>query len=169
MPANDRVREVVAAALTDPQISLDDVDFSAAGKRDLVRITLDRRPSADPDGWVDQPTPAVTLDDIADLSRAISDALDRDEPFGGAAYVLEVGSPGVGRPLRSPEQFQRNVGRLVKITRGGAETTGRIRRAGPDAVIIAVGEPAVEETIAYAGIERASIVVEFTSIEEKDD
>lgn len=169
MPATDRVREIVSAALTDPQIALDGVDVSAAGKRKLVRITLDRVPAADADGLVTSPTPALSLDDIADLSRVLSDALDREEPFGGAAYVLEVSSPGVGKALREPRHFQRNVARLLSVTRAGETSTGRILRAGPEAVVLTVGEPPVQETIPYAEIERASIVVEFTSIDEKDD
>lgn len=172
MAANDRVREIVAAALSepaDPLVLLDGVEVSTAGKRKLVRITLARRPVPEADGWVTAPTPAVTLDEVADVSRLISDALDRDEPFGGAAYVLEVGSPGVGKPLREARHYQRNVGRLLTITTAEGETRGRIVRAGADAVVLAVGDPATEQTIPYAGVERAGIVVEFTRTDEKDD
>jgi N utilization substance protein A len=116
MSATPKVRDVVATALTDPGIVLDDVTVSVAGKRKLVRVTLDMLPTINADGSTDEPTPALSLDDVADLSRAISDALDRDEPFGGAAYVLEVSSPGVGRALREPRHYRRNVGRLLNVT-----------------------------------------------------
>lgn len=167
MPATPRVREVVAAALTDPRILLDDLSVSSAGKRKLVRVTLDLVPTVGADGWSDQPTPALSLDDIADLSRTISDALDRDEPFGGAAYVLEVSSPGIGKPLREARHYQRNVGRLLKVTAGGQARTGRIVRAGADAVVLDSGEGPV--TIPYAEVERAVIDVEFASTQEGND
>ncbi|HRC42380.1 ribosome maturation factor RimP [Nostocoides sp.] len=172
MSAADRVREIVAAALTDPTLVLDGVEVTAAGKRKLVRVTLDRRPDSDADGWAAGPTPALSLDDIAEHSRRISDALDGDDPFGGAAYVLEVSSPGVGRPLRTPRHYQRNVSRLITlVTRGGepTEVTGRIWRAGPESVAVVVDEGGEPQSFAYADIERASVVVEFTSSNEKDE
>ena len=169
MSAADRVREIAAAAVADPALVIDGVEVSAAGKRKLVRITLDRVPAAGPDGWSDAPTPALSLDEIADHSRAIGEALDRDEPFGGAAYVLEISSPGVGKPLREPRHYRRNVGRLLKVTSGGAETTGRIVRAGDESVVLAVEEPPAELALGYAAIDRACVAVEFTSNEEKDE
>lgn len=167
MSATPKVRDVVAAALTDPRIVLDDVTVSPAGKRKLVRVTLDTHPTVNADGWTDEPTPALSLDDVADLSRAISDALDRDEPFGGAAYVLEVSSPGVGRALREPRHYRRNVGRLLKVTGGGATRTGRILRADDTRVVVAIDE--FPTTIPYAEVERAVIDVEFAPAQEGNE
>ncbi|GAA1749135.1 ribosome maturation factor RimP [Nostocoides vanveenii] len=164
MSATPKVRDVVATALTDPGIVLDDVTVSVAGKRKLVRVTLDMLPTINADGSTDEPTPALSLDDVADLSRAISDALDRDEPFGGAAYVLEVSSPGVGRALREPRHYRRNVGRLLNVTSAGATRTGRILRADETQVVVEIDE--TPTTIAYAEVERAVIDVEFASTQE---
>jgi len=169
MSAADRVREIAAAAVADPALVIDGVEVLAAGKRKLVRITLDRVPAAGPDGWSDAPTPALSLDEIADHSRAIGDALDRDEPFGGAAFVLEISSPGVGKALREPRHYRRNVGRLLKATTADGEVTGRIVRASEESVVLAGGEPPAETDLGYTEIERASIAVEFTSTEEKDE
>ncbi len=164
MSATDRVRETVAAAVEGAGVMLDGVDVSAAGKRKLVRVTLDSIPATGDDGWCDAPTPALSLDDIADHSRAIGEALDRDEPFGGAPYVLEVSSPGIGRALKEPRQFQRNVSRLLTVTGAGVTRSGRVVRAGADAVVLSVTGDAgtTEETIPYAEIERARVEVEFT-------
>ena len=48
------------------------------------------------------------LDTLAELSREISQALDDADAMGGAAYLLEVSSPGVDRPLTEPRHFRRN-------------------------------------------------------------
>lgn len=176
MSAADQVRQVVASALSDPaptgaQVVLDAVDVTAAGKRKLVRVTLDRAPNSGPDGWTDTPTTPLSLDDIADYSRVISEALDEREPFGGQAYVLEVSSPGVGRPLREPRHYRRNVGRLLSLDVAGTSRTGRVVKASEDAVILAFAADAGahEETVAYADISRASVEVEFASSQEKDE
>src|SRR5690606_10192619 len=72
----------------------------------------------------------VGLDAIAEVSRALSAALDRADEAGAAVmpgeYVLEVSSPGVDRPLTEPRHWRRNVGRLVAVTVAGeGQVTGR--------------------------------------------
>ena len=83
--------------------------MSPAGKRRVVRVVVDK------DG-------GSTLDDIAEVSRAVSDLLDtaeEQEPeLLGGAYVLEVSSPGVDRRLTLPRHWRRNTGRLVAATLG---------------------------------------------------
>ena len=48
----------------------------------------------------------VTIDDCEAVSRALSDALDRDE-FIDDAYYLEVSSPGLGRQLKKDKHFEK--------------------------------------------------------------
>lgn len=81
---------------------LEDVVVTAAGRRSVVRVVVDR------DGGID-------LDAVADVSRAVSDVLDAADAFGDSAYTLEVTSPGVDRPLTEPRHWRRNVGRLVEV------------------------------------------------------
>jgi ribosome maturation factor RimP len=56
----------------------------------------------------------VTLDDCADVSREISAQLDVEDVI-QTAYRLEVSSPGLDRPLKKPQDYQRFQGRLAKI------------------------------------------------------
>ena len=98
---------------------------SRAGRRHVVRVIVDA------DG-------GINLDAVADVSRAVSAALDAAEEAGGdilaGEYQLEVSSPGVDRPLTLPRHWRRNVGRLVKVTvRGGsaARSARRAARRGP--------------------------------------
>jgi ribosome maturation factor RimP len=133
------VEPVVAAAGYD----LEDVTTTAAGRRSVVRVVVDR------DGGVD-------LDDVAELSRAISQRLDDADPVGDAAYTLEVTSPGVDRPLTEPRHWRRNVGRLVET--GGRK--GRIKEVTDDGVVIDVdGET---ETISFEQRPEGRVVIEFS-------
>ena len=57
----------------------------------------------------------VTLEDCARVSRAVSQLLDADENLIPGHYRLEVGSPGVERPLIKPHDFEHYAGREVHI------------------------------------------------------
>ena len=84
-------------------------------------------------GTGDELPAGVTLDDIAEVSRAVSDVLDaNDDGMGRTPYVLEVTSPGVDRPLTEHRHWRRNVGRLVKVTlvEGGTVGTSDVPPAG---------------------------------------
>jgi ribosome maturation factor RimP len=63
---------------------------------------------------VERPDGAMSLDDCAALSRAISPVLDVEDPI-PSSYTLEVSSPGIDRPLVRLEDFERWVGHLAKI------------------------------------------------------
>src|SRR5689334_14323410 len=63
--------------------------------------------------FIDKPS-GVSLDDCTRISRAVSAALDVEDPIEGA-YDLEVSSPGLDRPLRTPEHFRKFAGSKVRI------------------------------------------------------
>ena len=139
---------------------LEDVTEQRAGSRRLIRVVVDR------DG-------GVSLDDIAEVTRSVSDALDAYDGLGDAAYVLEVTSPGVDRPLTTPRHWRRASGRLVKaVLATGGELVGRVAAADDEGVTLLVG-PA-ERTLAYGEIAKARMQVEFNragdgDVEESDE
>ena len=57
----------------------------------------------------------MTVKDCEKISRHVATLLDVDDPI-SSAYVLEVSSPGIDRPLTRVEDFERFAGELVKIT-----------------------------------------------------
>ena len=57
----------------------------------------------------------MTVEDCEKISRHVATLLDVEDPI-GSAYVLEVSSPGVDRPLTRVEDFERFSGELAKIT-----------------------------------------------------
>lgn len=56
----------------------------------------------------------ITIDDCEAVSRLFSDKLD-EEDFIDDAYIMEVSSPGLGRPLKKEKAFRRSVGKEVEI------------------------------------------------------
>ena len=56
----------------------------------------------------------INIGDCELVSRAFSDILDKEDPIEDA-YILEVSSPGLGRPLKKDKDFQRNLGEEVEV------------------------------------------------------
>ena len=56
----------------------------------------------------------ITVDDCEEVSRALSDLLD-EEDFISENYILEVSSPGLGRPLKKEKDFVRSMGKDVDV------------------------------------------------------
>lgn len=56
----------------------------------------------------------ITVDDCEIVSRVLSDKLD-DKDFIEESYILEVSSPGLGRPLKKEKDFVRSIGKEVEI------------------------------------------------------
>jgi ribosome maturation factor RimP len=126
----EKVRAIAEPLAAAEGLELVDLELGGAGGRTTLRLFIDRVPGAVPsaaeipaaaDGL---PRQGVTLDDCADLSRAVSGALDVEDPIIGA-YDLEVSSPGLDRPLRTPEHFARFAGKKVRV-----KTYGPIAECG---------------------------------------
>jgi ribosome maturation factor RimP len=171
MATADRVLPVLQDALASTALVLEDVTVTPAGKRRVVRVLLDRD-LGDVDS-VTEPTEPLSLDEVAEATRVVGDALDASDALGDQPYTLEVSSPGVGRPLREPRHFRRNVGRLLTVQRAGGELTGRVVAADGTAVTLEVAatrtSPARTETVPYGEIDRALVRVEFTRPDESKE
>jgi ribosome maturation factor RimP len=128
--ASARLQALLAPLVGEAGYDLEDLSVTGAGRRSVVRVLVDK------DG-------GITLDDVADISRVVSDALDAadeaDPDLLGTSYVLEVSSPGVDRPLTEPRHWRRNAGRRVRaVLRDGGTLEGRITSADDEAVVLAV-------------------------------
>lgn len=64
-------------------------------------------------GYIDKEG-GITVEDCADVSRIFNEKLDQAD-FIGETYIMEISSPGLGRPLKKEKDFQRNMGREVEI------------------------------------------------------
>jgi ribosome maturation factor RimP len=158
--ATDRVRDVVVPLLTERQLDLYDIELAGP----VLKVVVDR-----PAGR----TGGLDLDVLADATRAVSRALDEADPIAGR-YTLEVTSPGLERPLRTPRHFARAVGETVnvKVTAASAAETGERRIAGvlaaadDDGITVRSDDPPAERRVAYADIERARTVFEWGPAEK---
>lgn len=156
-----RVAEVVAGLLQPLGLVLEDVSVTPAGKRRLVRITVDRDTGRLPAEDHDSVVPPLSLDEIADATSVISSALDATEPLGNAPYVLEVSSPGVQRPLTQARHYRRNVGRLLTLTLTDSTVlTGRLLAAGPEELRVQLADD-VRRVVALTEVSRGRVQVEF--------
>jgi ribosome maturation factor RimP len=149
--SQDATRDRITAAVTDPLgalgFDLEAVELTPAGKRRMLRLAVDR------DG-------GVTLDDIAEATRQVSQAIDDADAMGEAPYTLEVTSRGVDRPLTLPRHWRRNRDRLVKVTTTEGETlTGRI--GGSDDERVSLDVSGQQRQIGYAEVAKALVQVEF--------
>jgi ribosome maturation factor RimP len=97
----ERIREVVAPILNSMGLELVDLELSGHGRRGLLRIFIDK-------------AGGVNVDDCEQVSRYVGHALDVADPI-PYAYLLEVSSPGLDRPLRKAEDYQRATGKLVRL------------------------------------------------------
>ena len=142
-----RVQDALEPVVTAAGYDLEDVSVSAAGRRSVVRVVVDR------DGGID-------LDAVADVSRVVSAALDESDVMGAASYVLEVTSPGVDRPLTQPRHWRRATGRLVSVVAGQRGTVlGRVQDADDTEVTLDVEGDATR--VPYDKLGPGHVQVEF--------
>jgi ribosome maturation factor RimP len=148
-----RVVAVIEPVVAAEGYDLEEVAISRAGRRHVVRVLIDTESG-------------INLDDVAVVSRAISTALDEAEESGGEVlageYQLEVGSPGVDRPLTEPRHWRRNRTRLVAVN----GLIGRITEAGETGVVLDVdGTP---RSLTYAELGPGKVQIEFKRLDEAD-
>jgi ribosome maturation factor RimP len=146
-----RLQQVLEPVVSEAGLDLEGLEVTPAGRRRVLRVVVDK------DGGID-------LDGVADLSHAVSAALDATDVMGGQPYVLEVTSPGTDRPLTEPRHWRRAVGRLVKIDfADGSTRTARVVSAGAEAAQTEDGE------VRYAEVRRARVEVEFGRVDPAEE
>lgn len=89
--------------------------------------------------YIDKPG-GIAVDDCEAVSRRLSDLLD-EKDYIDDAYILEVSSPGLGRPLKKEKDFKRSIGEEVEIRTYRAidrqkEFTGILKEYDKDTVTI---------------------------------
>ncbi|MEU6712649.1 ribosome maturation factor RimP [Nonomuraea sp. NPDC046802] len=150
----DHLMKLLEPVVSAEGLDLEDITVTQAGRRRLLRVVVDR------DG-------GVSLDEVADVSQAVSAALDGDDSMGQAAYTLEVSSPGVDRPLTEPRHWRRAAKRLVKAElKNGNVVEGRIIAADESGVDIDVA--GATRRLGFEDLTRGRVQVEFRRIDDVD-
>lgn len=151
-----KVTEAVLPVVEGQGFDLVDVQWKHEAGRWVLRVFIDRRPGAT--------DPNVSLDDCAEVSHALSSALDVADLI-APAYSLEVSSPGLDRPLKKEADFARFVGQKAKIrTRhpvgeSRRNFSGRLLAVEAGRVKIDVGDQVCE--VPVDDVEKANLVVEI--------
>jgi len=134
-------------------LDLDDIEITRSGGQKILDVTIDG-------------DAGVNLDEVAAVSRAISEFLDTSDAMGDEPYVLEVGTRGVTKPLTKPAHWRRNVGRLVNVAGDAVNAVGRIIEfTDPNVTLDIKGKPRV---LNVGEISRANIEIEFKKMPKED-
>ena len=160
------IRLAVEPVLDPLGLVVEDVTVSQAGRRSVVRVLVDIDISDLAEGDTASPVGGLSLDAVADATRAVGEGLDGSDVMGESPYVLEVSSPGVGRPLTSRDHFRRQVGRLVEVVHADGTDTGRLVDVRADTIAIEVAPtkktPGRTVQLHLDGVKRGTVQVEFT-------
>ena len=97
------IEAMIAPTLDAMGYALVRLRFTGGGGRQTLQVMAERNDGA-----------GMTVDDCAELSRTISALLDVEDPLPGA-YLLEVSSPGIDRPLVRPADYERFAGHEAAI------------------------------------------------------
>lgn len=131
-------------------VDIVDVELAGSSRKPLIRIFIDKENG-------------VTLDDCGKFSRALSALFDVEDPI-PSSYILEVSSPGLDRPLKVMRDFERSIGKLVRIvTRTKIDEqyvfTGRLTRVEGENIILSFDDKEME--IPFDQISRARLEIEL--------
>lgn len=96
-----KTEEILLPIIEEHGFELVDVEYVKEGSTWYLRAYIDK-----PGG--------ITIDDCETVSRRLSDILD-EKDYIEDAYILEISSPGLGRPLKKEKDYKRSLGKEVEI------------------------------------------------------
>jgi ribosome maturation factor RimP len=154
----ERVRALAAEVAAAHGLEVFEVTYGRESGRNVLRVVLDRPgPSATAEE-------SVSLDQCALVSEELSAVLDVEDAVPDS-YTLEVSSPGLDRPLRTRDDYERFAGRLAKVVMAEPVSrqtafAGRLRGVdGEDVLFEAIG--GTLHRLPLRLIRRARLEVEF--------
>ena len=143
------LQELLAPVVAASGLELDSVTRTRSDEMPLLRVVVEAPIGAD----------GIDSDTLADVSRAVSKALDAADPIDGE-YLLEVSTLGAERELTKVGHWMRQIGRLVRIKlRVGGYVSGRVIDASETSATIDVDGEAT--TIDYQDMRKARSRVDF--------
>lgn len=143
--------EVIESHARDKDVEIVTLEIVGAKKAPTIRVYIDT-------------DHGVGFDELAAAQSWINDLMDEVDPFPGA-YTLEVSSPGIDRPLRTPEHFVRFAGERAVVKTNGpidgrSNFTGDIAAADEETVVMDCDGERVE--IPLSSIKRAHLKGEIS-------
>ncbi|MEX0808459.1 MAG: ribosome maturation factor RimP [Dongiaceae bacterium] len=150
MDATDRIERLIAPTLDGMGYDLVRVALIGSVGRQTLQIMAERRDRV-----------GMTVEDCADISRAVSAVLDVEDPI-SSSYTLEVSSPGIDRPLTRLDDFARFAGFEAKVElsaplEGRKRFRGRIKGVAGESVRIETEDG--EADVPFGRIQKAKLVL----------
>ncbi|MER7205074.1 ribosome maturation factor RimP [Streptomyces sp. CB01635] len=152
---SERLRSLLEPLVSSQGLDLEEIEVASVGRKRVLRVVVDSDSGAD-------------LDQVADVSRALSAKLDETDAMGEGEYDLEVGTPGAERPLTEHRHYMRAVDRLVKFQLAdGADTelVARILKVDDEGLDLEVpgvkGRKPTARRLTFDDIAKARVQVEF--------
>ena len=152
--SEQKIQQLAGRVADELGFELVEVSLLGRGKRTLLRVIIDREGG-------------ITLDDCEIFSRRFEGFMDVEDLI-AQSYTLEVSSPGLDRPLRTVNDFKKNIGNLIRITtkeiiNNQSFFLGRLKDVRDNIISISLyeerGTPE-EIDIPYDNIARAQLEIE---------
>jgi ribosome maturation factor RimP len=154
MSVVDELRELIEPIVKVNNLDFVDIEYIKEGENWILRV------------FVENEEGELTIDQLSNLSRLISQKLDEEDPI-DKSYFLEVSSPGVERPLRKIKDYERFAGEDVKIStyrkiNNSKEFIGKLIGINENKVItIKLKDSDEEMEIDYSDIAKANLHEDF--------
>lgn len=103
----DKIREIGDRVARGSYVEIVDIEFLGGGKHRVLRVYIDKTGPEAAGG--------VSLGDCQAVSHGMEEILDAEDLIPGGEYTLEVSSPGVERKLTRARDFEKSVGKKVKV------------------------------------------------------
>jgi ribosome maturation factor RimP len=152
MSLEDQIRSLVEPKLSEGQYIVDiNVSARKGPKKVLVLVDGDQ---------------GINIDDCAEISRHLSGELD-ERGLIPDSYLLEVSTPGVDFPLKLKRQYQKNIGRSLKVKTKDTLVQGKLTSVDEERITLEeeVGSGKKKETrthsVLFPDIEKATVLVSF--------
>ena len=98
-----KAEDLITPILENNGFELVDMEYVKEGSNWYLRAYIDKEGG-------------ITVNDCEVVSRAFSEKLD-EEDFIDTAYIMEVSSPGLGRPLKKEKDYERNMGKDIYLVK----------------------------------------------------
>ena len=147
----ETVRRLAEGIAASEGCDLVDLEILRGGRKWIVRIFIDT-------------IGGVSAEDCATVSRQLGTVLEVENLI-PQKYVLEVSSPGMDRPLRTPKDFHRNLGRLLRVRIASADPgpqhhRGKLLSIGDQAIVLETEEGEPME-ILLEKIQEAKVLIDW--------
>jgi ribosome maturation factor RimP len=151
---SDQVEQQIRRIVESEGLELVHIDFRRQGRTFLLRIDIDKEGG-------------VNIDDCSSVSQQVSTWFDVEDPIPGE-YELQVSSPGLDRKFYKPSDYEKFIGRLVRVKTGKAirglhVIVGRLKEF--DGSTVVVTDPVMKKdpdyTIPLADIKETRLEVEI--------